>query len=136
MEARQNASREINLGLIKIGKKIHPQFLLYASILGHKSSSPVVGAGRGNREFPVSSPPSSMSEDIMVLDIYADSQDDIKKCKVELDTKLDKATTTLMWKDKPTYEDDRELIKKLSADRVSTTVNFRQKPLPQSIERQ
>lgn len=70
-----------------------------------------VGGGRGAS--------SHTEEKIIVLDIYAQSDSDIENCQKELMSKLEKAMDTIRWSDKPTYKDDKELIKKLDPDTVS-----------------
>ena len=48
------------------------------------------------------------------LDIYGNSTEDIRRCKLHLDNKLDKVLETVIWKDKPSYKDDKDYIPKLS----------------------
>ena len=62
---------------------------------------------------------SYIQQDQVIIDIYGAAKSDIQECKKLLEKNLEKAMTTLEWKNKPTYQDDKELIKKLSKERVS-----------------
>ena len=65
--------------------------------------------------------PSSFTEDtVLLLDIYGATSEDVRACKVEMTDKLDRALQTLMWTDKPSYEEDRVYIPKLSTSQVCT----------------
>ena len=50
----------------------------------------------------------------MKLDIYGSTQQDIRKCKDELTGKLQRSLQTMIWSEKPSYEQDRKSIIKLS----------------------
>jgi len=64
-----------------------------------------------------------IEEETCKLAIYANSPRDIQKCKLDLDTKLDKAMTTIIWKEKPGYAADREFIVQLTQNQVHETVS-------------
>ena len=62
---------------------------------------------------------SHVDTEVLRLDIYGLRDEDMAKCKTELESKLNKAVHTLLWKSKPSYEDDRAYICKLTPAQVS-----------------
>ncbi|XP_067933230.1 protein mono-ADP-ribosyltransferase PARP14-like [Watersipora subatra] len=48
------------------------------------------------------------------LEIYGNTNADIESCKEDINLKLRNALSTIMWRDKPTYMEDRDNISKLS----------------------
>lgn len=58
------------------------------------------------------------SYDVMTVDIYANSRNDIENCKRELERRLEKCQKTLMWDETASYQEDRDLISQLKEDQV------------------
>ena len=56
----------------------------------------------------------SVLQNEMKLDIYGNTQQDIRNCKDELTWKLKRSLQTLIWSERPNYEQDRKSIIKLS----------------------
>ncbi|KAF6037878.1 PARP14 [Bugula neritina] len=59
-----------------------------------------------------------IEEETCKLAIYANSPQDIQRCKLDLDTKLDKAMATIIWKDRSGYAADREFIVQLTQNQI------------------
>lgn len=67
------------------------------------------------------------NQGLVILDIYGVSKSDIAECKRMLEKNLTKAMVTIQWKDKPSYDSEKGLIKKLGKDRVSWAENINNK---------
>jgi len=55
---------------------------------------------------------------VFKLDIYGASEDSIRKCEEHLHEKLYKAIDTIIWQEKPRYEQDRKFLKEISDSQV------------------
>ena len=81
----------------------------------------VIGASGGFLSTNVSH---LMREDLVKLDIYAEKATDIENCKRELEKKLEGAMITTVWRQKATYADDKEFIRKLNQEQVGSFSHF------------